>query len=100
MAVDAVDEGEVGGVGGGGGVFAGRWEEEFVADGGGEGDYFDAVGEAEDFFGDCAGCYAAWEGAALACPDLLQYDRWCSQIVSLALLRPPPLLALTPYFSR
>lgn len=58
-AGDGVEEGEVGRVGGRRGVGCGRGEEELVADGGGEGDDFDAVGFVEDFFGDGAGGDAA-----------------------------------------
>lgn len=59
-AGDGVDEGEEGGVGGGGGVFGGRGEEEFGADGGGEGDDLDAEGLGEDLFCYCACGDARW----------------------------------------
>lgn len=100
FAVDCFDQLEELGVRGGRGVFGGWGEEVLVADGGDEGDDFDVMRQAEEFLGDGA-------GSDTACTDWVSQSNclmfWVTHnvpIVSRALLRPPPLLALTPYFSR
>lgn len=77
----------------------GGWGEEVLgADGGDEGDDVDVVREFEVFLGDGAGGDAACS-SVISLVDILS-GRLYVPMVSRALLRPPPLLALTPYFSR
>lgn len=97
VAVDFADQVEELRVCSGCRMFAARREEVFVSDRGDKGNDFDAVREAQVLFGDATGGDAA-------CHVRLQVQSCFfakrSPIVSRALLRPPPLLALTPYFSR
>lgn len=102
-AVDGLEELQVLGVGRGGGVFGG-WEEVLVAHGGDEGDDFDIVRQLEVLLCDSAGGDTTWgvvvSFGMLKCRYLCSKTLCHSPMVSRALLRPPPLLALTPYFSR
>lgn len=68
-----------------------------VADGRGESDNLNAVGELEVLFGDGTGSNTAW---TMSVGDEKRRIGIDGPIVSRALLLPPPLLALTPYFSR
>jgi hypothetical protein len=80
-------------------VFGGRWEEKFISDRGSETDNFDAVSFTKVFL-----CYRASRDSSYMVSVLYHflYSRYTrnSPIVSRALLRPPPELALTPYFSK
>jgi hypothetical protein len=61
LAGDFVDELEELGVGGSGRVVCGGRVQDLVADGRGEGDNLNAVGETEVLFGNGAGSDAAWD---------------------------------------
>lgn len=78
-------------------------EEELVADGGDEGDDLDVRCLCEDLLCDRTCCYPSCSfravSPAVLRPKYVILGEDAIPIVSLALLLPPPLLALTPYFS-